>query len=226
MPLNLDINHLKNRASTLAEDELIIIAFTNSPEYHPDAVEVAKEELGRRGYALRQREDEVVWEKVGCAPPTIPSDQNEPDNPPNKQLAEMMKETLRRYREMSPEEKKAYWERVVPNPRPFLTGTHQEGISPFSGLPLSELDRLGLPRPNYDLALRNTALLMTWYDDLMKKGYSHEEAKEKLKSRAAELLNPQSRLNQETQVYQALRSQGLSHEEAMLELKRRQVMSQ
>src|SRR5262245_43726386 len=55
------------------------------------------------------------------------------------EFVEMMKETLHRYKEISPKEKKAYWEKVAT----FLQTTFpvQEDRSPFSGIPLSELDR-------------------------------------------------------------------------------------
>ena len=52
MPLDLDIDRLKNRTAQLDDDELLKIAFTNSDEYQPAAVEIAKEELHRRGYAV------------------------------------------------------------------------------------------------------------------------------------------------------------------------------
>ncbi|MCI0387374.1 MAG: hypothetical protein MOB07_01210 [Acidobacteria bacterium] len=50
--MSLDINHLKNRASNLGDDELLKIAFTNSHEYHQAAVDAAKAELSKRGYTI------------------------------------------------------------------------------------------------------------------------------------------------------------------------------
>ncbi len=85
------------------------------------------------------------------------------------------------------------------SPFPPTIFPDQEDRSPFSGLPLSELDRLGLPRPNYNWALANMAL-MSKYKELLESGLSKEEAKRKLQSLAAELINSQSRLNQAIQI--------------------------
>src|SRR5262249_12761894 len=63
----LDIDHLRNRSSKLGEDDLLKIAFTNAHEYHPDAVNVAKEELRRRGYTF-----EVVVTKPTGGGATMP----------------------------------------------------------------------------------------------------------------------------------------------------------
>src|SRR5215813_11470740 len=63
----LDIGHLRNRSSKLGEDDLLKIAFTNAHEYHPDAVNVAKEELRRRGYTF-----EVVVTKPTGGGATMP----------------------------------------------------------------------------------------------------------------------------------------------------------
>src|SRR5262249_37364079 len=52
MSLDLDIDHLKNRMAQLVDDELLKIAFTNSHEYQPAAVEIAKEEMRRRGRSI------------------------------------------------------------------------------------------------------------------------------------------------------------------------------
>jgi hypothetical protein len=52
MSLDLDIDHLKNHMAQLVDDELLKIAFTNSHEYQPAAVEIAKEELSKRGIAV------------------------------------------------------------------------------------------------------------------------------------------------------------------------------
>jgi len=49
MPLDIDIDSLKSRVTKLDDDELIKIAFTNANEYQPVAIEVAREELSRRG---------------------------------------------------------------------------------------------------------------------------------------------------------------------------------
>ena len=49
MPLDLDIDRLKNRTAQLGDDELLKIAFTNAHEYQPIAIEIAREELSRRG---------------------------------------------------------------------------------------------------------------------------------------------------------------------------------
>jgi hypothetical protein len=54
MPLDLDIDRLKNRTAKLDDDELLKIASTNAHEYQPVAVEVAKEELRRRGYSVEE----------------------------------------------------------------------------------------------------------------------------------------------------------------------------
>lgn len=52
MPLDLDIEYLKSRTAQLDDDELLKIAFTDSQEYQPIAVEIAREELSRRGYTV------------------------------------------------------------------------------------------------------------------------------------------------------------------------------
>ena len=49
MPLDLDIDRLKNSAAQLDDDELLKIAFTNAHEYQPIAIQIAREELGKRG---------------------------------------------------------------------------------------------------------------------------------------------------------------------------------
>jgi|SRR5215475_5992263 len=49
MPLDLDINRLKNSTAQLGDDELVEIAFTNAHEYQPIAIQIAREELGKRG---------------------------------------------------------------------------------------------------------------------------------------------------------------------------------
>ncbi|MCI0663675.1 MAG: hypothetical protein L0220_21645, partial [Acidobacteria bacterium] len=78
--MQLDINQLKDRASKLGEDELIKIALANSHEYHPDAVDVARAELRRRGYTV-----EIVVTKPtggGAAMPPLPPLPPLPKPPP------------------------------------------------------------------------------------------------------------------------------------------------
>jgi hypothetical protein len=58
--MQLDIDYLRNRASNLNDDELFKIAFDNSHEYQPDAVQVAREELIKRGHVIRQDGNEIV----------------------------------------------------------------------------------------------------------------------------------------------------------------------
>lgn len=52
MPFDLDIDRLKSSTAQLNDDELLKIAFTNCPEYQPIAVQIAREELSRRGIAV------------------------------------------------------------------------------------------------------------------------------------------------------------------------------
>jgi hypothetical protein len=49
MPIDLDIDRLKNRTAQLSDDELLKIAFTNAHEHQPIAIQIAREELGKRG---------------------------------------------------------------------------------------------------------------------------------------------------------------------------------
>ena len=49
MPLDLDNDLLKSRMAKLGDDELLKIAFTNAHEYQPTAIEMAREELSKRG---------------------------------------------------------------------------------------------------------------------------------------------------------------------------------
>jgi Protein of unknown function (DUF2569) len=49
MPFDLDIDLLKSRVAKLGDDELLKIAFTNANEYQPVAIEIAREELSKRG---------------------------------------------------------------------------------------------------------------------------------------------------------------------------------
>ena len=65
----IDIDHLRNRASNLNDDELFKIAFDNSHEYQPDAVQVAREELIKRGHVIRQGENEIVVTRPAPAEP-------------------------------------------------------------------------------------------------------------------------------------------------------------
>src|SRR5262245_27447090 len=67
--MSLDIDHLRNRASNLNDDELLEIAFAKSHEYQPDAVHVAKEELSKRGYDIRQEENEAAATSLARAEP-------------------------------------------------------------------------------------------------------------------------------------------------------------
>ena len=49
MQLDVDIDGLKSRVAKLDDDELLKIAFTNANEYQPIAIEIAREELSKRG---------------------------------------------------------------------------------------------------------------------------------------------------------------------------------
>ena len=49
MPFELDIDLLKSRVAKLGDDELLKIAFTNANEYQSVAIEIAREELSKRG---------------------------------------------------------------------------------------------------------------------------------------------------------------------------------
>src|SRR5262245_8612123 len=69
MSLDLDIDRLKNRTAQLGDDELLKIAFTNAHEYQPIAIEIAREELSKRGIAV----EVVVTDPAGTRlPPTEP----------------------------------------------------------------------------------------------------------------------------------------------------------
>jgi uncharacterized protein DUF2569 len=67
--MQLDIDYLRNRASRLNDDELFKIAFDDSHEYQPDAVQVAREELIKRGHVIRQDGNEVVVTRPAPAEP-------------------------------------------------------------------------------------------------------------------------------------------------------------
>jgi hypothetical protein len=56
----IDIDQLRNRFSNLDDDELRKIAFANSHEYYPDAVQIAREELIKRGYDISQEGNEAA----------------------------------------------------------------------------------------------------------------------------------------------------------------------
>jgi hypothetical protein len=64
-----------------------------------------------------------------------------------------------------------------------------EERSPFSGLPLSELDRAGLHRPNYDRASANLVIIGKTFQSLCAKGYSPEEAKEAMREMTMKLVS-------------------------------------
>jgi hypothetical protein len=65
----IDIDQLRNRLSNLNDDELRKIAFANSHEYYPDTVQVAREELIKRGYDIRQEENEAADTSLAPAEP-------------------------------------------------------------------------------------------------------------------------------------------------------------
>jgi Protein of unknown function (DUF2569) len=65
----IDIDQLRNRLSNLNDDELRKIAFANSHQYYPDTVQVAKEELIKRGYDIRQEENEAADTSLAPAEP-------------------------------------------------------------------------------------------------------------------------------------------------------------
>jgi uncharacterized protein DUF2569 len=67
--MQLDNDYLRNRASNLSDDELFKIAFDDSHEYQPDAVQVAREELIKRGHVLGQDGNEIVVTRPEPAEP-------------------------------------------------------------------------------------------------------------------------------------------------------------
>ena len=67
--MQLDIDYLRNRASNLNDDELFKIAFDDSHEYQLDAVQVAREELIKRGHVIRQVGNEIVNTRPALAEP-------------------------------------------------------------------------------------------------------------------------------------------------------------
>jgi len=67
--MQLDNDYLRNRASNLSDDELFKIAFDDSHEYQPDAVQVAREELIKRGNVIRQDGNETVVTRPAPAEP-------------------------------------------------------------------------------------------------------------------------------------------------------------
>ena len=65
----IDIDQLRNRLSNLNDDEVRKIAFANSHQYYPDTVQVAREELIKRGYDIRQEENEAADTSLAPAEP-------------------------------------------------------------------------------------------------------------------------------------------------------------
>lgn len=70
--MSVSIDHLRNRISAMEESELLKMAITNSHEYQPVALGIAREELNKRGYIIHKREDDVVVTKPDNSTVTLP----------------------------------------------------------------------------------------------------------------------------------------------------------